>query len=66
MQEIIDHFGGNARLAEALGVERQAVTFWLRFGLPPHRAIEIERLTDGKFKALDIVGIKGGCDDGDN
>lgn len=66
MKEIIEHFGGKARLAEALGVERSAVSLWLRHGLPPYRAIEIETLSDGKFKAADIVGIKGESNDGDN
>ena len=66
MNEIIDHFGGKARLAEALGVERSAVSLWLRYGLPPARAIEIERLTDSKFRASDIVGLKGEADDGEH
>ena len=66
MKDIIEHFGSKSALAEALDVERSAVSLWLRHGLPPHRAIEIERLTAGKFKALDIVGAKGDFNDGDN
>jgi len=56
VQEVIEHFGGKARLAEALGVERAAVSHWLRYGLPARRAIQIERMTGGRFRARDIVG----------
>lgn len=59
MDKIIEHFGSRAELARALGVERAAVTQWLRFGLPSARAIEIERLTNGLFKATDIEGARG-------
>lgn len=66
MDKIIEHFGSRSALARALGVERAAVTQWLRFGLPPARAIEIERLTGGLFKATDIEGIRGNDVDDQN
>jgi len=57
IQEIIEHFGNQYRLAKALDVERAAVNAWVRTGvIPPRRAIEIEVLTNGKFKAVDILG----------
>lgn len=59
---VIEHFGGHTRLAHALGVSTQAVSQWVASGrIPPARAIDIERLTDGKFRALDIS--KGSKDD---
>lgn len=61
MKNIIQHFGSKAELARLLDVDRAAVAQWCRFGLPPARAIEIETITNGKFKATDIVGAK---DDG--
>jgi DNA-binding transcriptional regulator YdaS (Cro superfamily) len=62
VQDVIDHFGGKSRLAEALGVDRAAVSHWLRHGLPPWRAIQIERMTAGRFLARDIVGTTHGTD----
>lgn len=54
--EIISHFGSHANLARALGVTRVAVTLWRTDGIPAQRAIQIERVTGGKFKAVDIEG----------
>lgn len=55
MDEIIKHFGGRAKLAYALGVTPSAVTVWCRMGtLPANRAIQIERLSAGRFRAVDI------------
>lgn len=62
MQDVIEYFGSKAKLAEALGVERAAVSHWLRYGLPAQRAIEIERITRGWFRARDIVGKTNGTD----
>lgn len=56
--KIISHFGTQANLARALGVSRVAVTQWKTDGIPANQAIEIERITGGKFKAVDIKGVK--------
>jgi adenylosuccinate lyase len=57
IEEIIKHFGTQYRLAKVLKVERAAVNAWVKSGvIPPKRAIEIEVLTNGKFKAVDITG----------
>lgn len=56
IQEIIKHFGNQAKLAKKLGIGRAAVNHWsIRGIIPPNRAIQIEKLTEGKFKAIDIV-----------
>jgi len=57
-EKIINHFETHANLARALGVSRVAVTLWGMQGIPPQRAIDIERITGGKFKAIDIEGVR--------
>ena len=58
LDEVLGYFGTQSALAEVLGVDRAAVAQWKIDGLPPARAIQIEALTDGAFKAVDIVGLK--------
>lgn len=58
IEEIIEHFGGKAKLAKVMGVSRAAVSQWMTEGIPAARAIEIEALTDGRFLARDIVNVK--------
>lgn len=56
MDELLKHFGGQAALAKALNVTRGAVCQWVTSGsIPAFRAIEIEQLTRGEFKAVDLV-----------
>ncbi len=56
MNEAIEWAGGKLALAKALGVTHAAVSQWLREGgLPPARAIELERLTCGKLRAVNLV-----------
>ena len=44
-------------MAKALKVNPAAVSQWIDNGyIPPRRAIEIEILTNGKFKAVDLLG----------
>lgn len=52
--EIIKHFGSQVELARTLGIARANVSIWRRQGVPSCHAITIERLTDGKFKAVDM------------
>ena len=57
MNDVIEHFGNQAELAKALKVDPAAVSQWLSNGyIPPRRAIKIEMITDGKFKAVDLTG----------
>lgn len=59
LDEIFAFFGGKAATARALGVAPPAVSQWVIDGLPAGRAIDIERISEGRFKAVDIAGVKG-------
>lgn len=54
IHQVIQHFGSKAALAKALRIEPQAIYQWKR--IPPRRALEIEKLTSGLFKAHDPAG----------
>lgn len=59
MKHIIEFFGNQERMSEALGVTAAAVAQWVKAGkVPPMRAIQIEALSKGKLKAVDMMGIK--------
>ena len=60
-ERAVDHFGSQAKLAEALNVEPMAVTHWKRRGLPPQRAVEIENVTDGTVTRYDLLPELFGC-----
>lgn len=49
--EAIKHFGSVVRLAEALDIKPQAVSQWGE-QIPMRRAYEIERLTEGRLRAM--------------
>lgn len=56
LKRLIEHFGSKAHLAAELGVTTVAVDKWLLAGrLPPARAIQVQRITEGEFKALDLA-----------
>ena len=57
LKEIIKWFGSQVELARQLDVSQAAVAQWVADEkVPPYRAIQIERITDGQFKAVDIIG----------
>jgi len=62
IKRVIKHFGSKAKLARALGIQRSNITLWLSGAknIPPKQAINIERITDGEFKAVDILGEADG------
>ena len=56
MNEAIRWAGGKLALAKALGVTHAAVSQWIREGgLPPARAIEVERMSEGALRAINLV-----------
>lgn len=52
--DIVRWFGGRAKMARRLGVSRSAVSQWAIEGIPPARAIQIEKVTNGRFKAVEM------------
>lgn len=62
MEQIIDYFGGKSAMADKLGVSPAAVSWWMQNGIPAGKAIEIEKLSRGWFRAKDIVGLRGGVE----
>lgn len=55
-KDVIEHFGSQAAVADALGIKQPSVAGWGEF-VPPLRQVQIEKLTGGKFKAApDIFG----------
>lgn len=54
IDELILHFGGRAAFAKALGVNLSTIWRW-RTSMPYGRAYQIEILTNGKFKAQDLI-----------
>lgn len=49
MTALVKTFGGQDKMAGLLGLTRQAIQKWR--DVPPQHALELERLTKGKFSA---------------
>ena len=49
MEKLIKYFGSQKALAAALGVKHGHIYYWIKKGIPPKRAIQIEKTTDGLF-----------------
>ena len=55
-KELIDYFGSRSAMAESLGVSRQAIAQFEAQGyLPAGRAIEVEEISGGKYKARNLI-----------
>ena len=53
IEKLIEDFGSQAKLAAYLGVKPQAVTNYINEGgLPATRAVQLERKSRGKYKAV--------------
>lgn len=56
-EELFKYFGGQNKMAGKLNVTTQAISQWVKDGkVPPARAIQIEKITNGEFKAVDLAG----------
>lgn len=55
-QQLSDHFGGQVKTANALGVVQSTVSGWINgtHGMSPTVALRTERKTNGSFKAIDL------------
>ena len=64
IDDVIGWFGGQTETAKALGVSAQAVWNWCNDGqIPPARAIQIEQVTGGRFRAVEISNASRAQDD---
>lgn len=56
MENLIKHYGSQYQIAKKLNVSRAYVCQWFSAGkVPALMAVKIEKQTDGKFKAVDLV-----------
>lgn len=49
-QQIVEYFGGKTRAAAAMGVSRQTIHNWLKRGISPLRALDVELRIKGVVK----------------
>jgi DNA-binding transcriptional regulator YdaS (Cro superfamily) len=54
VKDIFEFFETKKNLLNLLGCKAPALSRWERCGVPPRRAIEIEVLSKGEIKAVDI------------
>lgn len=58
IDQVVREFGSQSALAKALNVNRAQVSTWLKDGrMPPLRAIQVESMTKGAFRAVDLMGM---------
>lgn len=53
--KLVEHFGSTSAIADHYGVSGETVRLWKHNGLPPGRALEIERDTLGKVTIRDVL-----------
>lgn len=60
VDDVVAWFGGEqVVLAKKLGVTKAAVSYWVSEGkIPANRAIQVEQITNGAIKAVDLPIIK--------
>ena len=63
LEDIVKWFGNQRAMAKCLGVTDVAVSLWKKEGIPAMRAIEIEEMTRGHFRAVDIINNNNGLGD---
>lgn len=59
IEAVIDWFGSQSECARKLGVNRAAVSQWMaEGGFPAARALQIESMSSGFFRAIDISNLE--------
>ena len=61
--DLIKEFGSQSALADCLEINRANISLWKAGGIPPAKCIEIEKLTDGRLKAIDLIALRAGDED---
>ena len=60
IDDLINYFGSQTKLARRLGIRPQSVHEWVATGhLPPRRAIQIAKLTMGEIRLSDLLPLTG-------
>lgn len=54
---LVERFGSNSAVAEHFKVSREAVRLWVKNGIPPDRALEVEEATRGTRFAIKATEI---------
>jgi|APSaa5957512576_1039674.scaffolds.fasta_scaffold201868_2 DNA-binding transcriptional regulator YdaS (Cro superfamily) len=54
MKKAIQYFGTQGELAKQIGISQVAVSKWMKNGIPPNRAIQIEQLTNGEITRQEL------------
>ncbi len=49
--DVIEHFGTQAKAADALGLTQSSISDWKRVGITNLRQLHIEAVTKGRLKA---------------
>lgn len=56
MCNLLDDYKTKSKIARSFGVSKQVVGLWYKKGFIPWRAAQvIEKMTKGRFKAIDLV-----------
>jgi DNA-binding transcriptional regulator YdaS (Cro superfamily) len=56
LERLREHFGSYTKIALALDITPQAINEWkVRGKIPPVSALKVERITEGKIKAIELV-----------
>ena len=50
-EDVIDHFGSQQAVADAIGIKQPSVAAWKEAGIPEPRQFQLEVITDGRLKA---------------
>lgn len=62
IDDVIGYFGNRMSLAFELEVSAPNVYIWCKnFSFPYRQMLNIEKLTKGKFKAIDIMDYQNSC-----
>ena len=56
-KDAIAYYGSHQKLADALGIKRQAIGIWGE-NVPDIRQFELERLTEGALRVSDPVRLR--------
>ena len=54
-EKLVEHFKTASALASAVGVGRAAISRWKDEGIPPGRALQLERVSGGVVTAQEIL-----------